>query len=411
MWRFRSNLPTGECTTFTALGGGGVRDLRLTLFDDEGAEVATDAVPGEGGLVHVCPHAASAVRRPPPTTPYYLVLEAHEGTGAAVVEGFGSAPGTGHGFDALFAGLLAPRVPFRKVEQQLAESRSALRARGLLPLGPPILDSVAEGEVLRRTYPLDAGRCYVAVARAGAGLRDVDLFLFDPTGAEVARDLDSDAEPRLEHCPDQSGRFTVEVRAFQGAGALGLMVLDGPASDHPDPPPPKPAVPPEGRPDAPSEGDPMVALTTATTALEERGYGAPLFVVRDGTIAPGEAPSHEVLLGPGCGVVVGAASGSDMDLDLYLSDAGGQPIDRDTGVDPTARVSACPTEATPQRVTVKAYGRDGRYALAVLHAPAGIRNVQDLRLEEAVASFRARTSSPRGRAGSTWTRERNTCGR
>lgn len=375
------DLPTGRCSTIVALGSGGVRDLRLTLYDGQGAEVAVDAVEREGGLVHVCPQGDV------PRLPYHVALEAREGSGAIASALFESDQGDGRGFEGVFENVLAPVVPFRELEERLAQSREALRERGLIPLQDARLEGVAEGEVLREPVQLEADRCYVAVARAGEGLADVDLFLYDPAGAEVARDLKSDAEPSLEHCPDQPGRHIFEARAFEGAGAVGLMIMSGPV---PEPNPDAGAPVPEERRETESEAkDSVAALGGVTERLADRGY-EPVFVLREGTIMPGEVRTHEVLLGPGCGLVVGVGGRPGMDLDLYLSDASGEPADRDARVEPTARVSACPAEASVMRVTVKAYGREAPYALTVMRAPEGISDVQSLRLEEADATYRAR---------------------
>ncbi|HEY8431990.1 MAG TPA: hypothetical protein VIL20_26615, partial [Sandaracinaceae bacterium] len=156
------DLRTGECSTFLALGGGSIRDLVLVVYDGDGRETARDATPGEGGLVHVCPQAEPGVEH----RPFYLVLRAREGAGAVQVAHFRSKPGEGEGFDGLFEGVLAPRVPYREVEAHLARSRTALRARGFRPLGPPLLDRVTEGAVVRVPVELEAGRCYVAIGRS-----------------------------------------------------------------------------------------------------------------------------------------------------------------------------------------------------------------------------------------------------
>lgn len=384
-----ADLMADRCTTLVGLAGGSVRELRMSIYDGEGAEVAADSIEGEGALVHVCPQTDENV----PTLPHYVVLRAREGSGAVVVGAFASAPGAGQGFEGLFEGVLAPRVPFRAVEEQLARSRALLRARGLLPQGAPALESVAEGEAVRVTVPMESGRCYVVVGRGGEGLRDIDLLLFDDAGAEVARDLEGDAEPTIEHCPAEAGTFTAELIAYEGAGAVGLMVLAGPVPEReegePAPVPEEPAREPAS-PETPQSGEPVAALMGLARTMAERGYGQPTIVVRDGYIAPGEVRSHDVLLAPGCSIVVGAAGRAEADLDLYLSDASGQPLDRDTGIHPMARVRACTEAPAIHRVTVKSYGRRGTYALAVLPAPKTIGDVQTLRLEEASSGLRQR---------------------
>lgn len=381
-----TDLPTGVCTTFVALGGGGVRELELTLYDGDGAHVAVDAAEGEGGLVHVCPPGGAEAPR---TRPYYLVLRAPKGSGAVVTSVFESEPGHGQGFSRLFNGVVAPDVPLAHVEERLADSRAALRSRGFSPANKPRLERVAEGEVIRMPLQLDPGRCYAAIARGGRGLRDVDLFLYDPAGAEVARDLEGDAEPSLEHCPEDKGRYLAEVRAYEGAGAVGFRLFSGPAERPGEPPAAARSQAPDGGVGiGPRREDPVATVRAIAAQLTGRGYESSS-IVRDVSITPGEVRSHDVLLGPGCGVVVGAGR-PGMDLDLYLSTPGGEVLDRDTRVEPTARVMACPPSTGLQRVAIKAYGRDGPYALAVLRAPDSIEDVQSLRLEEATASFRGR---------------------
>src|SRR5690606_29037259 len=164
---------------------------------------------------------------------------------------------------------------------------------------------------------LEAGRCYVAIGRSH-GVEDIDLFLFDSAGVEVDRDLGGDAEPSIEHCPRESGRHTGELRAFEGAGAVGVLVLVGPGQ------PSREAVAPGIDERAGVGTDPSLAIEVLGAPLRGRGFGPPLFVSRDAAILPGEVRTHDVVVGPGCGVVVGAASHEGMDLDLYLADETGR---------------------------------------------------------------------------------------
>lgn len=356
------DLPTGACATWVALGGGGLRDLDLRLFDGDGNEVAADAVRGEGGLVHVCPAATPE----PGTAPYYVELRAVEGSGAVVVGAFASAAGEGEGFAELFEGLLAPPVPFVQVEAALGEVRDALRERGMTLEGEPAFQRLVEGRSWRVPLAMDEGRCYVVVARGGEGVTDVDLYLYGARGAEVARDLGQDAAPRVEHCVQRATSATVEVQLFEGQGAVGLLVASGP-------PPTDEAEPVVA--DEAIESD--VSLEDALSELEARGFGEVTRVVEDMPILPGESRTHALTLGPGCVVVAGAGGPGELDLDLYLADASGT-VDRDTRVHRRAWVAACPPVPTAYRVTVKAYGR-GRYALARA-AGEGFSELAELRI-------------------------------
>lgn len=381
------DLAVGTCSTFVALGGGAIRDLAFTLYDSEGEEAASDTVEAEGGLLHVCPRAEGV------TQPYYLVLDAQEGAGAVMVAHFESQLGEGDGFDGLFEGVLAPRVPFRDVEEHLARSRTALRARGFEPVDAPLLARVTEGALVRQRVQMTGGRCYVAIGRSGEGLDDIDLFLFDSAGVEVARDLRADAEPSIEHCPEAPARATVELRAFEGAGAVGVMILEGPGPDTSE-------VVVEAASDAAHEESdsraPELAVGVLGAPLLHRGFAAPLFVSREAAIVPGEVRTHDVVVGPGCALIAGAASDEGVDLDLYLAEEG-REIDHDTAVQSTARVRACRDEPTVMRVAVKSYGRDGAYALALFRAPEAIDSLRGLRLEEAAAPYRQRAYTLRRR--------------
>ena len=372
-------LESDRCTTFAALGGGGVRDLRLSLYDRDGTEITVDAVEAEGGLLHACPQE--------PRARHYLVLQVLEGAGPVLVGAFESAPGTAASFAGVFAGVLAPQVPFRDVEQQLSRSRQSFRTRGWRLFQEPTFESVAEGETLRHAAVLEPGRCYVAMARGGEGIADIDLFLFDPAGAEIARHMEGDAEPSIEHCPEEGGRYTLEVRAFEGAGAIGVMLLEGLGEDRAAPI--RTLEPHVVSPPGQSVEDPVGLVGSAAAALVARGYGAPVVMVSDGQISPGEVRTHETELQAGCVAILGGGA-RDMDLDLYLQSASGAPLDSDTGVRQTARVNACTEQPTRVHVVVKAYGVAGAYALSLVPAPRALADVGDLRLEEATARYLAR---------------------
>ncbi len=356
------DLATGTCTTWVALGGGGLRDLGMTVFDGDGAEVASDAVRGEGALVHVCPpqRQEDTVRRGfTETAPYYVELDAADGSGAVVVGSFVSAVGAGEGFADLFEGLLVPPVPFVEVEAALTEARETLRERGMQPEGEPDFERMVAGRSWRRPIALEAGRCYAVVARGGAGVEDVDLYLYDAVGAEVARDLGQDAAPRLEHCVDEDESATLELRVFAGQGAVGVLAFSAPQSEHVEP----------THTTEENEEEPIVVLGETLREFEARGFDDVLYVVRDAAINPGESRTHRLTLGPGCALLAGAGGPEELDLDLYLADDT-ETVDRDTRVHRRAWVAACPAVATPYRVTVKAYGR-GRYALARVVASTG----------------------------------------
>ncbi|MCS6799224.1 MAG: hypothetical protein NZ898_11975 [Myxococcota bacterium] len=313
------------------------------------------------------------------------MLVARSGRGAAALGAFEEPDGLELHAAPLFDGLLAPEVPFRDVLARLADARASLRQRGFVEIFEPALERLAEGGLLRRSYPLRAGRCYVAVVDAAHGARDPDLFVLDPTGAEVARDLRPGAEARVEFCPEREGSHVFEVRLFEGAGAVALGLHEGPA---PRVSRAVAAAPPR------SEPGRDTALDEAVASRVQRGYVEQERFVTNAALRPGEQGAHDVVVGPGCVLVVGVASRPDTDLDLHLFEAAGELLDADTAVEPVARVGACATGPRRARVAVRVYGSPSPYALVTLRAPAAVADVTTLRLDTATDAVRARGMLP-----------------
>jgi hypothetical protein len=378
-----------------------VRELELALYDSDGRRAAVDSVQGEGSLVHACrPDGAGE----PAEAVYYLTAKVKGGSGAVAVRAFESSLGEGGGVAGIFDGILAPPDEGEDVATLLARTVQRLRARDLSAIGSPTIARVLEGEALRRTETLESGRCYVAVARGDEGVRDVVLYLVDPTGAEVGRDLEGRDEARIEHCASEGGRYVIEARAAEGSGDLGIVLVEDPTAvptEHPhlaDAPA-----------DAPEPG-PGAGLVRATVReLTTRGYSVPRFLVRHAATRPGESLVHEMILGAGCWLVVAAPEVPDMDLDLYLMERGGEVAARDTRITSEARLALCPEQEQVYRVLVKGYGHEGTYSLLVLRAPDEATTVQRLRLLEAAAAFVARGYRSEGviehllTAGEAWT--------
>jgi hypothetical protein len=391
-----------------ALGTAAVKDLVLVLYDGDGKEIAVDAVAGEGALVHVCPGGSEDDGRPfvsqpgnvsaaaPPGTgvrrlPYHLVVRAPRGRGAVLVAAFAVAnPGAAR-FDGLFDGVLAPPVSGDEVERRLAGVVAKLAARGFLTGDPPVVEQVAEGEAARRVLSMADSHCYAAAVAASDGVSDVDLFVFDPHGAEIARQLGDERDPSLEVCPAETGPHTVEARVWSGSGTIGLVVLRGPDATEARTTPTLTATAiPEDEP------SPAAVVARATEALGARGFGAPRILVDDGDLHTLEAGAIDYRAGAGCTVFLGAAT-TGTDLDLLLLDASGRLVEEDTGVHATARVAACLPAPATLRLVARAYGRDGRYAVAAVPAPSAIVDVRALRIEEASAPLLARGLLPKVR--------------
>lgn len=396
------SLLAGRCTTFVALGGQGIRDLEMHIYDRDGVPIAQDIVPREGALAHVCPPAEPpelsdserALADPSAgTVPFYVEFVSLRGDGAFVAGAYQSLPGEGEGFEGLFDRALRPSGSFDALEAELAREKVTLRARGFRPNGSPHFANLAEGQSTRAEVRMQSGRCYLLLSVATESLSELDLYLFDPAGTETARQLEGQTggllRGRLRHCARTSGTYAVEARAFSGLGSLGFQVLRGKGEV---------AQLPTSTPRPTSVEVAKSVLKVAAGSqlgvfadrLVRVGFDEPEFLAQGQSAGPGDERSHQVLLPRGCTVVAGTSLDGDLDLDLYVENARGQIIDHDTGFDAVARVSVCLSAAATHRVIVKGYGRQGRYDLALLKAPAALSNLRAVRLTEARAALLAR---------------------
>ncbi|MFT5358418.1 MAG: hypothetical protein ACI9KE_005656 [Polyangiales bacterium] len=373
---FPIDLPRGRCTTALALAGGDVQALHLRLYDRDGVLVAIDSVDGAAGLVHHCPELSSTSN----FARVYLTVESERGSGGVVAAAYESVAGEGEGFERLFEDVVPPVVPLGPVEEAFATSRAGRIERGLSPQNGPTFLRLAEGQVTRARVEFRVDTCLLVTARGDRGIQDLDLYLYGPDGAEVARDLGVEGEPQLEYCPSVAGTGTLELRVFEGAGAAGWMVWSAP-------------LPPEAE-DAPIEApvqelEPLAIVTEEADALHERGFSSPRVLRQDGQVSPGETLSIDAPLGAGCAWILAAAGPGEVDLDLYLRDGDQSALDRDVRVRRTARVGACLDSPRHVQLMVKAYGQ-GHFALVIVDAPPSITDVATLRAEGATAALVAR---------------------
>lgn len=370
-------LDASECTTVAGLGGARLLDLRFVLYDAAGARIVADDVPGGAALVHVCPLTSGR---------YWLAASSSRGVGAVVYETFVSAPGRGQGFEGVFGGTLVPPPPSEALGRQLEMAAAGLLARGAEVVDGPWVETLAEGSVARRTVSLTAGDCYVVAAHAAGSDRDVDLFLFDPSGAEVARDLRPGASFVLSHCAATSGPHTVELRTFEGSGSVAVIVarVPAPAAD-------------AGAPEPRRGFDPDVAVDEELATLERRGYRRVSDRLHGVALTTGAVATHEIVLSSGCTTLLVAGGAGVGDIDLYLYGADGSTLDRDVGLDLVSRVIACVTDQTAVRLEVKMFSGAGGYVLGRAISPLAIDGIVAARLDLGGAPYRARgfvTSRP-----------------
>lgn len=102
-------------------------------------------------------------------------------------------------------------------------------AADMVPATTLFRGSLTTGQNQDYEAVLQPDRCFKVVGVGAATVTDLDLYLFDPSGAQVQQDTASDAYPVLgltePICPEARGNYRVQVRMFGGSGEFGVQVF------------------------------------------------------------------------------------------------------------------------------------------------------------------------------------------
>jgi hypothetical protein len=98
-------------------------------------------------------------------------------------------------------------------------------AQGRAPVSPLMRGNLQTSQTQDFSVALAAGRCYTVVGVGEPSVTDLDLFLFDQNGTQVAQDQATDNFPIVQVCPSVPGNNRVQVKMYSGYGAFGLQIF------------------------------------------------------------------------------------------------------------------------------------------------------------------------------------------
>jgi hypothetical protein len=215
-------LAPGRCYRVLAAGEDTIADLDVVLLDPDGGSLQGDV--GESSSAHLgvlrplCPARPGA---------YRVAARAESGGGSFAWQIFGSVAGRR---EAAAQTQRASRFRVGGSGSGFVAARLRERHRAVGRGGSPVTDLLAgtlrTGDERSIALPVVGGGCYVALAAGMPSVRELDLRVRDPFGNERARDEARDAFPATgRFCASVSGRWTIEVRMFNGYGQYGLQVF------------------------------------------------------------------------------------------------------------------------------------------------------------------------------------------
>ncbi|MBI5490187.1 MAG: hypothetical protein HY905_22825 [Deltaproteobacteria bacterium] len=342
-------LAADRCYTFGAYGGAGATDVDLYLTAPDGGEVALDEDAALDAYVQWCPVVAGE---------FHLRLKmAGDGGDVLVVRLEASAERIG-GLDGLWLGTRnLPGPTHLSLEQTGEELARHLETMGYRMDAAATLTGEARQMVIR-THMLDLGadKCHVFGAVGGPEVADLDLFLYDSDGNEVAADEALTATAVVQVCPQENGRFRLDVAMRRGFGPY--EVLRGAS----------PAVGAEA-----ARGLDTVAKTRLRTVVDR--IHIPELVALGGPQA-GELRERGVrrfeneLREGECFLFVAVGAQPVVDIDLYVYDPDGEVAVRDDQPDAMPAVQFCASRSGTWATDVKMIEGSGAFTLLQYRTPA-----------------------------------------
>jgi hypothetical protein len=227
---FSQSFSASECVGFVAAGARHAQSLEVMIQAADGRPLARSATPSALAYALHCGHPGEVV---------FATVRMLDGQGEVVYVPLVNAGAHPAALDALqqCRALGTPRpAPLEvgpepagmPIDQQFEAVGAELAALGygeervvaFGTLGPGHHD--AQGVVLR------SGRCYALVAAGSRDVMDLDMRVFGPqlplasAGADVSRRRDA----RVKLCAEGSGRYVIDVSAFQGSGAYAVQAYE-----------------------------------------------------------------------------------------------------------------------------------------------------------------------------------------
>lgn len=210
-------LEGGMCYRFIAVGGDGVRDLGLQIFQGS-SELDADEATASEAVASYCATATTTVR---------IRLRMLRGSGEIALAPYAggarhvsrrrpdSGPAVavgGEGDDYLARQLRAHH------------SRAGQGRSGVSEVFRANLRTSQD-----QSFPvrLEGGRCYTFIAVGSPSIRDLDLYYIDTSGMERQHDTgpESHAIISTDPCPRWTGTYSIRVRARAGYGPIAVQAF------------------------------------------------------------------------------------------------------------------------------------------------------------------------------------------
>jgi hypothetical protein len=224
-------MQAGRCYTILGVGGQGVNDLDLVLYNPNGKRVASDIGFDPTPSVQHCAQWPGA---------YKLEATVKRGGGEVAVQVYaaggaaaaGANPAPVAGGDgmpppdpSLQPRAQAPAAPGTDALNAHIEGQAGSLAPGARRVGDFFAGFGDKGAKNDWYLPLEAGHCYTFIAAGGAGVQFLSQYLWDPTGKRVSDNKSKSAESVMGFCAGIPGPYHLQAKVEKGGGEFHVGVF------------------------------------------------------------------------------------------------------------------------------------------------------------------------------------------
>lgn len=210
-------LTGGMCYRFVAVGGEGVEDLGLRVYQGA-SEIGRDDATASEATASYCATADTTVR---------ARLQMETGSGEVAIAAYSG----GRQQAASQSTPAQPAIPVGGEGDDYL-SRQIRAHHGRVGQGRNGVSQMFRASLRAsqdRAFPvrLEGGRCYTIIAVGAPSVRDLDLFLISPNGMEQERDAgpNNHAIVNTDPCPRWSGTYNIRLRVFSGYGNVAVQAF------------------------------------------------------------------------------------------------------------------------------------------------------------------------------------------
>jgi hypothetical protein len=219
-------MQAGRCYTIVGVGGQGVGDFDLVLYNPNGKRVASDIGFDPTPSIQHCAQWPGA---------YRLDATVKRGGGEVAVQVLASGgavavappPATGDGMPPPDPSL-QPKAAAPAAAGDALNAHIDGQAQSFAPGAARVGDFFAgfgdKGQRSDWYVPLEAGKCYTFIAAGGAGVQFLSQFLWDPSGKRVADNKPKNAQSVMGFCSVLPGPYHLQAKVEKGGGEYHVGV-------------------------------------------------------------------------------------------------------------------------------------------------------------------------------------------